>query len=144
MTKANIRAYCRECKRWASDDLINYGEGLKNTHEHPLTLFRQVGKELMPDGTMLYITDLTAEAYLRDASRLDAELIVKAIRRIGSQGGEGSVLKLVPDSLLYTIATQIISGLRQMAVEDEQKHRQAKIKSKVKEPKQERVEEPLA
>lgn len=121
MTKANIRAYCREEKRWVSDDLVDFGEGLKNLHEHPITLFRQVGKELEPGGTMRYITELTSEAYMRDASRLDAELIVRAIKRVGSQGEAGWALNMVPDGVLNMIATQIIAGLRQVAVEEERK-----------------------
>lgn len=132
MTKANIRAYCRSEKRWVSDDLIDFGEGLKNAHEHPITLFRQVGKELEPGGTIPYITDLTAEAYLRDASRLDAELIIRAIKRVGSQGEAGWALNMVPDGILNMIATQIIAGLRQVAVEEERKLTKTKDKKQLK------------
>jgi len=76
-----------------------------------------------------YITDLSPEAYLRDASRLDAELIVKALKRVAK---ENNWPFQIPERLLRMMATQVIQGIRQVAVEDERKARLKKPKAKKK------------
>lgn len=136
-----VKAYCRTCGHFVSDDLEELEKGFRNVHEHPVRLMRLMGQGELQRGAVAPATDLTPIAYFDDVSKLDAELTVSYMKRMLKEQG---VTLPIPDQVLSGLVSWMLKALRQMAVEDEQKHRQAKIKSKVKEPKQERVEEPLA
>jgi hypothetical protein len=125
--KVDIKAFCPTCHRFVSDDLSESKEGLKSEHEHTIRLLRVLG-EIEPGMTISAITELTPKTYLEDASRLDSELIVSYLKR--SLRDQGIILPL-PDPLLQGLVEGVLKAARQVAVDDEKKHRKASEKKKL-------------
>lgn len=109
MITDNMRAYCPECKRMVSDDIVDG----KNMHEHSIVVMRVV--QSVEPGTKVLLTELTPAAYLKEASRLDAELIVG---RIMSRYNIP-----LPRNIFRSVIEEILRILREVAIEEEKKER---------------------
>jgi len=128
---AEVRAWCPECKKWVSDELISYGDGKDNKHEHEVVLFSQLGT--LPSGAVLQsVVELSMRAYLEDASKMDAELIVNRISaEIKKKYGWG-----IPEGFIKSIVEEIVKEVlkvaREYSIKEEGKDREKKKLSKGK------------
>lgn len=127
-----VRAYCPKCKKMVTDDLI----GDKNLHDHEVIILRVI--QTVEPGDKFLLIELTPASYLREASRLDAELITG---RIMSRYNIP-----LPRNIFRSVIEEILRILREVAIEKERKDREklAKAKGRKRLPAQKKPkEEPL-
>jgi hypothetical protein len=104
-----IKAYCPTCKKMVSDDLLETAKGTENGHEHRVVLLQEIGL-IDPTCVIQRLPEITAQGYLKDASRLDAELITaKVMERFNLP---------LPRVMVAKMIEEIIRLIREVAVED--------------------------
>lgn len=113
-----VRARCIECGKMVTDDLVRTDQGLTNKHNHEVEVLVVQGM-LEPGEVLTKVQGLTADAYLREASKLDAELLVG---RIVAYVKEKYQIPL-PRPLLNKLVEETLAVIRQMAIESETKDR---------------------
>lgn len=132
MSSEKIRAYCPVCRKLVTDDLIDD----KNLHQHPVVIMRVM--QTVEPGDKFVLFEMTPASYLKEASRLDAELIVG---RIMSRYNIP-----LPRNIFRGVVEEMLRILRELAIEEEKKEREklAKAKSRKRLPaKKVGKEEPL-
>jgi DNA-binding Lrp family transcriptional regulator len=144
----SVKARCMKCGM-CSDDLVRTDKGIVNRHEHAVEVFATQGM-LEPGEVLTKVGGLTPESYLKEVSKLDAELLVSRI----SAYVEKKYQIPLPKSLLNKLIEEVLVVLREMAVEAEAKDRKVQKRAqlqqqvaeklkKAKKPKEPEDEEPL-
>lgn len=132
-----------------TDDLVKVEQGLRNAHQHEVEVLVTQGM-LGPGEVLTKVQALTADAYLKEASKLDAELLVN---RVAKYVQEKYQIPL-PRPLLTKLVEEVFAVIRQMAIESEVKDRKilkraqlqkqvAEKLKKAKKAKEPEEEEPL-
>ena len=139
-----VKARCMKCGM-CSDDLVRTDKGIVNRHEHAVEVFATQGM-LEPGEVLTKVGGLTPESYLKEASKLDAELLVGRI----SAYMEKKYQIPLPKTLLNKLIEEVLVVIRELAIEAETKDRklakrsllQKQVVEKLKKKKAE-PEEPL-
>lgn len=113
-----VKARCPECKAMCTDDLVKTEQGMKNAHQHAVEILVVQGM-LEPGEVLTKVQALTADAYLREASKLDAELLVS---RVAAYVQKKYQIPL-PRPLLGKLVEEVFVVIREMAIESEVKDR---------------------
>ena len=129
-----LRAFCPTCRKLVSDDLVYHEDKtVESIHEHPVIVLMEL-MNIQPM-TPSPVFHLTTKAYFADASKLDAELIVSNLRRRFN-------IPLPPRALTFVVQ-EVLTILREVAVEEEMRQRAKLKKGKAKKPLKHADEEPL-
>jgi hypothetical protein len=118
-----------------SDDLVKTEQGLVNRHDHDVEIFVVQGI-LKPGEVLAKVQVLTADNYLGEASKLDAELLVSRI----SAYIEKKYQIPLPKSLLNKLIEEVLSVIRELAIEAELKDRKLKKRDQLQKDLQEKLD----
>lgn len=121
-----VKARCMKCGM-CSDDLVRTDKGIVNRHEHAVEVFSTQGM-LEPGEILTKLGGLTPESYLKEVSKLDAELLVGRI----SAYVEKKYQIPLPKSLLNKLIEEVLVVIREMAVEAEAKDRKVLKRDQLK------------